>query len=252
MKLARDLDVIVLAARPFAQRVECEPHDVLAAAAVGDGAVRDPEGAAAITSIPRDGEEGLRQTLVGTGHAVQLKDRRALELAQSIVHAVLDLEYVDVSFDQRDRRQKTLALQAVAIQIAGRDIRCQDERDAAPQETFEKRAEQHRVGDVGDEEFIETQNACAARDAVRDDLERIRASGRFRYCRELVLQSVEEGAAERIEGFARSLGLPVADTGDAELEWKLRYGELREVAERMLGDRVVALRFGYRVRAGVV
>jgi SAM-dependent methyltransferase len=83
-------------------------------------------------------------------------------------------------------------------------------------------------------------------------LERIRASGRFHYCRELVLQSVEEGDAERIEGFARSLGLPVADAGDAELEAKLRYGELREVAERMLGDRVVTLRFGYRVRVGVV
>lgn len=82
-------------------------------------------------------------------------------------------------------------------------------------------------------------------------LERIRASGRFRYSRELVLQSVEEGNAERIEGFARSLGLPVADGEDAELERELRYGELREVAERALGDRVVPLRFGYRVRIGI-
>ena len=79
-------------------------------------------------------------------------------------------------------------------------------------------------------------------------LERIRASGRFRYCREFVLGSVEEGGAERIEGFARSLGLPVAD---AELEDALRYGELREVAERVWGDRAVPLRFGYRVRIGI-
>jgi SAM-dependent methyltransferase len=79
-------------------------------------------------------------------------------------------------------------------------------------------------------------------------LERIRGSGRFRHCRELVLQSVEEGSAERIEGFARSLGLPV---GDAELERELRYGEFREVAERVWGDRVVPLRFGYRVRIGI-
>lgn len=83
-------------------------------------------------------------------------------------------------------------------------------------------------------------------------LERIRASGRFRYSRELVLQSVEEGSAERIEGFARSLGLPVADAEDADLERKLRYGELREVAARVLGDRVVPLRFGYRVRVGIL
>ncbi len=79
-------------------------------------------------------------------------------------------------------------------------------------------------------------------------LERIRESGRFRYSREFLLQSVEEGGAERIEGFARSLGLPVAH---AEFEEKLRYDELREVAERVLGDRVVPLRFGYRVRVGI-
>ena len=79
-------------------------------------------------------------------------------------------------------------------------------------------------------------------------LERIRESGRFRYTREFVLQSVEEGGAERIEGFARSLGLPVADD---LLEKRLRYADLRAVAERVFGDRVVPLRFGYRVRIGI-
>jgi len=79
-------------------------------------------------------------------------------------------------------------------------------------------------------------------------LERIRASGEFGYCREFVLQSVEEGGAERIEGFARSLGLPVAE---AHLEQTLRYDELRAVAERVFGDRIVPFRFGYRVRVGI-
>ncbi len=83
-------------------------------------------------------------------------------------------------------------------------------------------------------------------------LERIRESGRFRYCSEVLLQSVEEGGAERVEGYARSLGLPVADGQDAELEAALRYNELREVADRVLGDRVVPLRFGYRVRVGIL
>jgi SAM-dependent methyltransferase len=79
-------------------------------------------------------------------------------------------------------------------------------------------------------------------------LDRIRESGEFRYCRELVLQSVEEGGAERIEGHARSLGLPVAE---ADLEPSLRYEELRAVADRVLGDRIVPFRFGYRVRLGI-
>ncbi|HVN61526.1 MAG TPA: class I SAM-dependent methyltransferase [Gaiellaceae bacterium] len=88
----------------------------------------------------------------------------------------------------------------------------------------------------------------ADRYAKNGHLDRIRESGEFRYCREFLLQSVEEGGAERIEGFARSLGLPVAD---ATLEERLRYDELREVAERVWGDRVVPFRFGYRVRVGI-
>ena len=79
-------------------------------------------------------------------------------------------------------------------------------------------------------------------------LERIRASGEFRYTREIVLQSVEEGSAERVEGYARSLGLPVADV---DFEPSLRYDELRAVADRVLGDRIVPFRFGYRARIGI-
>src|ERR671923_302448 len=56
----------------------------------------------------------------------------------------------------------------------------------------------------------------------RKHLERMRASGCFSYCREVVLHSLEDGDADRIVGFARSLGLPAADAQDAELEDELR------------------------------
>jgi ubiquinone/menaquinone biosynthesis C-methylase UbiE len=91
----------------------------------------------------------------------------------------------------------------------------------------------------------------ADRWAKEHHLERMRASGRFRYCRELLLHSIEEGGAERIGGFARSLGLPVADMTDAELEHELGIEELEEVAQRVLGNRIVPLLFGYRVRVAV-
>ena len=83
-------------------------------------------------------------------------------------------------------------------------------------------------------------------------LERMRASGCFRFCREAVLHSVEDGDAERAVGFARSLGLPVADRTDDRLESELGIEELDEVARRVLGDRTVPFLFGYRVRMGVV
>jgi SAM-dependent methyltransferase len=84
-----------------------------------------------------------------------------------------------------------------------------------------------------------------------EHLERMRASGCFRICREVVLHSVEEGNAERIGGLARSLGLPVA-TEDDGVARELRIDELETVARRVLGDRTVPFLYGYRVRLGVV
>ena len=91
----------------------------------------------------------------------------------------------------------------------------------------------------------------ADRWAKHEHLERLRASGRFRLSREIVLHSVEEGDAERVVGFAHSLGLP-AITSDRELERELRVDELETTARRVLGDRTVPFVFGYRVRLGVV
>lgn len=82
-------------------------------------------------------------------------------------------------------------------------------------------------------------------------LGRMRASRRFRVCREVVLHSVEDGDAGRIGGLARSLGLPVAKMSDRELMRELRLEDLDWAARRVLGDRTVPFLFGYRVRLGV-
>jgi SAM-dependent methyltransferase len=83
-----------------------------------------------------------------------------------------------------------------------------------------------------------------------EHLARMRESGRFRFCRELLFHSFEEGDADRLVGFGHSLGCPVA-MNDEELERELRLGEVEEVARRVLGDRTVPFLFGYRVRVGV-
>jgi SAM-dependent methyltransferase len=82
-------------------------------------------------------------------------------------------------------------------------------------------------------------------------LDRMRESGRFAECREFVLHSIEEGDAERVGGFARSLGLPAPSGDDPELERDLDIAELEAVADRVLGDRTVPFLFGYRVRVGI-
>jgi hypothetical protein len=77
-----------------------------------------------------------------------------------------------------------------------------------------------------------------------EHLDRIRASGHFRACRELVVHATVRAGAARIVGLALSIG-PALDGLEPALE------ELRATAERVLGDREVPLTFGYRARVGV-
>ena len=84
-----------------------------------------------------------------------------------------------------------------------------------------------------------------------EHLDRMRASGRFRFCREILLHSEERGDADRVVGFTRSLGLPVVDLTYEDADDELGVGELEAVARRVLGDRTVPFVFGYRVRVGV-
>lgn len=74
-------------------------------------------------------------------------------------------------------------------------------------------------------------------------LERIRGSGHFRSAREIVLHGESYGGVERVVGAALSIG-PVFEEVEAGID------ELRTVAERALGDRVVSWLVPYRVRLG--
>ncbi|MEX2210195.1 MAG: class I SAM-dependent methyltransferase [Gaiellaceae bacterium] len=74
---------------------------------------------------------------------------------------------------------------------------------------------------------------------------RLRASGRFRFVREAVLHSREEGDADRVLGLIRSYGAV------EEHKEQISLDELEALARRVLGDRTVPFWFGYRVRLGI-
>jgi ubiquinone/menaquinone biosynthesis C-methylase UbiE len=80
----------------------------------------------------------------------------------------------------------------------------------------------------------------------REHLDRMRASGHFRHCREIALHAVVAGTADSLVGFARSIGL----SGDATEE-ELGIRELDVAAHRVLGDRELPFLWSYRVRYGV-
>jgi hypothetical protein len=85
----------------------------------------------------------------------------------------------------------------------------------------------------------------------KEHIERMRESGRFRRTRELVVHSIEEGDAERVVGYALSLGTVTGMLREGATEDELGLTELRSVAERTIGDRPVPWFVGYRLRVGI-
>lgn len=82
-------------------------------------------------------------------------------------------------------------------------------------------------------------------------LERMEASGRFRFTREATLHSRDRGGAERVVGMALSLGPLGVALGNGAGEEELGLAQLRETAARVLGDREVSWFICYRVRLAV-
>ncbi len=87
--------------------------------------------------------------------------------------------------------------------------------------------------------------------AKDEHVERIRRSGLFRHAGEISLHNVERCTAERLVGFACTIGfvLPVLDLGLSDAELGLT--ALRRVAERTLGAEGLPWYVSYRVRVAV-
>jgi len=83
-------------------------------------------------------------------------------------------------------------------------------------------------------------------------LERMEASGRFRYVRETLVHSIEYGDADRIVGLVESLGVVARPLAEGKTEEELGVADLRAAAERVLAGRDAPLLFSYRVRLGFV
>lgn len=79
----------------------------------------------------------------------------------------------------------------------------------------------------------------------------IRASGLFRYARELVAHGWAEADAGRMIGLAESIGGPRKIFSEQAPEVGETFEQLRETARRVLGDRTRPLLLNYRLRIGI-
>jgi SAM-dependent methyltransferase len=86
----------------------------------------------------------------------------------------------------------------------------------------------------------------------REHLERMRASGRFRFTKELLVHHVEQGGAARLVGVALSQGQLATLLKAGASEEAIGITALRDIAHRLLGDTTVPWYWSYRVRIGIL
>ena len=115
----------------------------------------------------------------GRGLDVQkMPDRLAGELLEPEVGARRELHDLHVLLDERDERQEQRAVQSVLIELLRRDVGGRHHDDAQLEQTREQSTEDHGVSDVGDVEFVETQEPCLLGDRRGRKPDRILAADR--------------------------------------------------------------------------
>ena len=84
-----------------------------------------------------------------------MENLHLLQRPQAIVDAGINLQHIDLRFDQGNGRQEVLALQTVRVEAVRRVVGRHDKDYAALEQGFKQPAEDHCIRDVGNMKLIE-------------------------------------------------------------------------------------------------
>ena len=174
-------EIVVLRARPTAQRGEVEPDHPVSAPAGRDHSPQHLDLATDLAFAAIDGRKIFGHAGFGRGIRRVVVDLHLFQRSQAVIHAGIDFQHVQPAFHQGDGRQEAIALQTVRIEAVWRIVRGHDEDDASGKQRFQQTSKNHGIGDVGDMELIKTEQADIAGNAFCQCFHRLR----------LVLQFVE-------------------------------------------------------------
>src|SRR5665213_1864749 len=156
----------------------------------------------------------------------------------AIVALAAELQHVELALEKLDEGQETFALQAALVELAGRAVRGRDHDDAAIEQRLEQPPQDHRIGDVGDMEFVEAEHRCIVGDDRGDGTDRVAFFGlpRMDAVMHLDHEGVEMDAplmrqAQRLVEHVHQHGLAAADRA-AEIEPLRRLGDAQAYARR--------------------
>ena len=112
---------------------------------------------------------------IGVGHGVERRvpDFGRFQHPQTVVNEAVNMNYFGMADEEVNGRQEALPLQSAAIEILRGDVGGGHERDAVGQQRLDKAPQQHGIGNVGDEELVETDHTGLTGEIRGDDSERI-------------------------------------------------------------------------------
>jgi hypothetical protein len=84
----------------------------------------------------------------------------------------------------------------------------------------------------------------------QDHLARMKASGAFRYVKEVLVHQVEPGSAARLVGLAKTMGSVASLLKHGLTEAEIGLESLAQTARHVLGEGTMPLYFSYRLRVG--
>jgi ubiquinone/menaquinone biosynthesis C-methylase UbiE len=85
----------------------------------------------------------------------------------------------------------------------------------------------------------------------QEHLARMKASGAFRYTKEVLVHQTEPGSADRLVGLAKTLGSVASLLKHGLTEAELGLESLAQTAHRVLGESAMPWYFSYRLRVGI-
>jgi hypothetical protein len=115
-------------------------------------------------------ERPLRHNIDG-----RVIDRMALQLFEAVIMACIEPHDLHLLLDQPYKRQKERPVEPVMIKPRGLDIRRRQNDDTARKESLKQPPQNHRIGNIGDGEFVETQYPGLIRQRLGHRLDRVTA-----------------------------------------------------------------------------
>src|SRR5262249_38400688 len=92
-----------------------------------------------------------------------------LELTQTIVHASINVDDLQIALDQLDRRYELAALQSMQVKLVGMQVGSSNHHCSGFEEPLQQPPHQHRVCNVSDVKFVEAKQARFPGDLARND-----------------------------------------------------------------------------------